>query len=102
VIALATNARPARRDLATDLRLALLRVLSPDGRCRKCKKRVGVDHLEIDHVDGRQWSNATARMCSRPQRIKRYWREFLDGVRLRALCVTCNRTDGANRRWGNA
>lgn len=31
-------------------------------------------------------------------RIARYWREYNAGVRLRALCRSCNGKDGRNRQ----
>ena len=45
------------------------------------------DGLEIDHVDGRDWS---PRKLNRWSRVARYWREFHAGVRLRAACRSCN------------
>jgi hypothetical protein len=90
VIAIGSNKR------ASQLRDALLHVLSPDGKCAKCRKRFGATSLEVDHVDGREWS---ARELYFRDRVKRYWTEFLEGVRLRALCRSCNAIDGNHRRW---
>jgi 5-methylcytosine-specific restriction endonuclease McrA len=95
MMVLATNERP-RVNVADELRLALLRILAPDGRCAECGRRFGVKRLEIDHVHGRTWS---ARALSRPQRVLRYWTEYLARVRLRALCRSCNAIDGNHRRW---
>lgn len=86
----------ARQDLADRLRVSLLCVLAPEWRCAKCGKVHAVDELEVDHIDGRNWSG---RAISRLQRAKRYWSEFLAGVRLRALCRSCNAVDGGGRRY---
>ena len=58
-------------------------------KCAEC----GSEHrLEIDHVDGRTWrSNSLAFR----DRVKRYWREFKEGIRLRVLCRACNGSLGA-------
>lgn len=93
MISLAVH-RP-RRDLYSELRVALIRILSPDETCHECGERIGAAHLEIDHRDGRSWP---VRIPSRTQRVKRYWNEFLAGVRLRALCKSCNTADGNRRR----
>lgn len=75
---------------AATLREMLLRKLAPDGRCqepscgKKPRKRA---NLQIDHQDGRTWD---LRRMNRWARAKRYWREYEDGVRLRALCKPCN------------
>lgn len=86
----------ARRNIASELRLALLSILSPDGECGECGDVFFHLNMEIDHVDGRIWS---ARDLFQIDRVKRYWREYLDGVRLRALCRSCNAIDGNRRRW---
>ena len=85
----------SRRDLGNELRVALVRILAPDERCHECGERVGAERLEIDHRDGRTWP---VRKPSRNQRVRRYWFEFLSGVRLRALCKSCNTADGNRRR----
>ena len=81
--------------LASELRVALLRVLAPESKCAECGAIVDLEALEIDHRDGRSWS---ARLLSRLDRARRYWTEFLDGVRLRALCRSCNAIDGNRRK----
>lgn len=83
--------------LADDLRYALLRVLSPDWKCAECKQPVDLSRLEVDHVDGRHWE---PRRTSRLVRALRYWDEFRAGVRLRAVCRSCNATTGGGRRYG--
>jgi hypothetical protein len=85
-----------RVDLADRLRVSLLCVLAPEWRCAKCGTSHEVEDLEVDHIDARDWSG---RALSRLQRAKRYWSEFLAGVRLRALCRSCNAIDGNHRRW---
>lgn len=54
------------------------------------------EQLEIDHVDGRPWVIATVRAL---ERTAIYWREHRAGVRLRALCRTCNGTTGGGMRY---
>lgn len=73
-------------------RQVLLRTLSPEGKCSLCNEKA--DDLEIDHVNGRDWQ---PREMTTNQRIERYWKEFSTGVKLRALCRSCNGTDGAHR-----
>jgi hypothetical protein len=80
---------------AHDRMEALRAALAPDGRCAICgvkprataRRRGGASGLQIDHVDGRDW---TPRNHNRWTRAARYWREFLAGVRMRALCKKCN------------
>ncbi len=84
----------SRLEAATTLYRKLIKVLSPRGECANCgAKRC---KLEVDHVDGRDWK---ARAMSRPNRVDRYWNEYRDGVRLRALCRSCNAVDGCRRQW---
>ena len=87
----------ARLQAAHQSRLDLLHVLAPDGRCRMCNRRPrrGLGALEVDHVNGRDWAPRDLPMH---QRIARYWQEYRDGVKLRALCRRCNAKDGAHRR----
>jgi hypothetical protein len=66
---------------------ALRRALAPDGRCALCGMKPRKIALQIDHVDGRDW---TPRQHNAWIRAARYWREFEAGVRLRALCRKCN------------
>ena len=70
----------------------LLLILAPDGRCATCKRK---RPLEVDHVDGCTWSR---RSLNRWARVNRYVREFRSGVRLRALCRSCNASDGAKKQ----
>jgi uncharacterized protein len=71
----------------------LLRRLSPSGTCAACKQTGG--KLEVDHVNGRNWS---PRELSKTQRAARYWDEYDRGVKLRALCRSCNGSDGAKNK----
>lgn len=55
--------------------------------------------LQIDHIDGCAWE---MRRVSSHCRIRRLWREFKAGVRLRLLCAEENRRDGQRRsRYGS-
>ncbi len=74
---------------AAERMAALIKELAPDGRCALCGKKPRKIALQIDHVDGRDW---TPRNHNRWTRAARYWREFLAGVRMRALCKKCNGT----------
>lgn len=86
---------PPRRD-ATRTMAALLAELAPDGCCDDC----GQPHpLEVDHIDGRGWDPAA---LSKAQRTARYWQEFEEGVKLRALCRSCNARDGALNKQGRS
>lgn len=67
----------------------MLLKLAPDGKCDECKSK---GDLEIDHVDGRSWDPAE---LSAEQRIAKYEAEYEDGVKMRALCRSCNGSDGA-------
>lgn len=88
-----------RKEAITELRVELLRLLAPSECCAKCAEPVGVERLEIDHVDGCTWSRRGVYRCVR---VIRYWTEYLSGVRLRALCRSCNAIDGNRRRWKEA
>lgn len=85
---MAASQTPAAR------RIALIRQLAPDRRCACCGRQRPYAALQIDHVDGCTWSR---RDLYSDQRIARYEREFAEGVRLRVLCLWCNRRDGAVR-----
>lgn len=61
------------------------------GECKGCGDE---EDLEIHHVDGRSWE---PRQVSSHMRVVRYWREYLAGVRLEALCARCNGWDGQRR-----
>lgn len=84
-----------RSELALALRIALLSLLAPDERCSGCRSAVQVELLEVDHPTGRTWCG---RRLNFLDRIRRQWREFERGVRLRALCRSCNASDGARLR----
>ncbi len=79
----------ARGAKAFEQKQALLKILSPDGRCGnpKCRKKPRNASLEIHHIDGRDWE---PRNLGRWSRVKRYWDEYRAGVRLAAWCRQCN------------
>jgi hypothetical protein len=72
--------------LAARRKRALLNMLG--GKCEKCGAR---EQLTIEHKDGRAWS---MRKESSWQRMKRCWTEYNKGVRLGALCLSCNSAGG--------
>jgi hypothetical protein len=79
-------------------RVALIIELAPDLRCAECGRQV--EHpaeLTVDHVNGKAWR---AGALSSSQRVARYWREYLAGVLMRALCGLCNSLDGSYRQKG--
>lgn len=80
---------------AAQRRIALLRLLTPDRRCAHCGRHRAWRDLEVDHVDGRTWHK---HLLNCRDRVTRYWREFASGVRLRALCKSCNSSDGQRLR----
>lgn len=84
-----------RSELALQLRIQLLSLLAPRERCALCRRPVPLEELEIDHRDGRTWDGRRLNFLSR---IRKQWREYWAGVRLRAACKSCNSADG-NRRW---
>ncbi len=63
--------------------------------CAECEKKFHYSRLEIDHVDGRTWS---PRKFDSLKRSLKYVAEFAAGVRLRALCRSCNGKDGRRRQ----
>src|ERR1700746_406640 len=80
---------------AINRRVALIIELAPDLCCAECGEQFEDPRLlTVDHVDGITWN---PRKLSQHCRIARYWREFLEGVPLRALCGHCNSSDGAHR-----
>lgn len=84
-----------RRD-AKSAMADLIAKLAPYGRCDEC----GLAHpLEVDHIEGRGWDPAS---LSKAQRAARYWKEYEDGVPLRALCRSCNGRDGAANKQGKS
>lgn len=74
----------------------LIKRLAPSGKCDECGKRLP---LEVDHVHGRGWDPAE---LSSQQRAARYWQEHDDGVKLRALCRSCNGSNGAKNKQGKS
>ncbi len=84
-----------RSELALQLRISLLEVIAPAPCCAACRRPVPHEELEIDHPDGRTWCG---RRLNFLDRIRRQWREYFDGVPLRALCRICNASDGARFR----
>lgn len=57
--------------------------------CELCEEDGKNAPLEVDHVDGRGWEKP-AREYRYDQRVKRYYEEFMRGVKLRVLCKPCN------------
>lgn len=84
-----------RSNLALQLRMQLLALLAPDRRCAHCKRFIALEHAEIDHPRGRTWCG---RRLNFLDRIRRQWREAMDGVALQAACRSCNARDGARLR----
>lgn len=74
-----------RRERIDLLRAVLIEVLG--GRCATVGCLTPHDDLEIDHVEGCEWSRAAA---GRAGRHLRYLREYRAGVRLQVLCRHCN------------
>jgi hypothetical protein len=83
-----------KEDAADDRYRDLITRLSPNGRCATCDETEG---LEVDHIDGRDWS---PRDLSRSQRAEKYWDEYNAGVKMQALCRSCNGRDGALNKQG--
>jgi hypothetical protein len=97
------RAKKTRGQYAKERRVALLKRLAPPsaqspeaGLCDSCGERHAYEHLDVDHLDGRSWE---LRKLSRWGRVARFWREFEAGVRMRALCKSCNRREGGGRRY---
>ena len=86
---------PTRAERGLQLRIQLLAVLAPSSSCAACRSAAELEDLEVDHVDGRTWSWHSLNALDR---IRREWREFAAGVRLRALCKRCNSSDGVRFR----
>ncbi len=84
-----------RSDLAFQLRISLLEVLAPDGRCAHCQRFAALEELEIDHPDGRTWCGRSLNFLDR---IRRQWREWSNGLKLQAACRGCNAADGVRFR----
>ncbi len=99
-----SRSKKSRGDYARERRVALLKELAPPsvecpngGLCDACGERFLYEQLDIDHLDGRRWN---LRTMSRWGRVARFWKEFKEGVRMRALCRWCNRREGGSRRYG--
>jgi hypothetical protein len=90
-----TPVYPTRAEHGLQLRIQLLALLAPASCCAACRSVAEIEDLEIDHVDGRTWSWHSLNALDR---IRREWREFAGGVRLRALCKSCNSSDGVRFR----
>jgi hypothetical protein len=89
----------SRSEYAFQLRVSLLEIVAPDERCARCGRQHQLEELELDHPEGRTWRWSQINFLDR---IRRTWREFDDGVALRALCRPCNASDGALRFRGRA
>lgn len=85
----------SRAERGLQLRIQLLSVLASASTCAACRSATELEDLEIDHVDGRTWSWHSLNALDR---IRREWREFAAGIRLRALCKRCNSSDGVRFR----
>lgn len=88
-----------RAEYGLQLRVGLLEVLAPDSKCSRCDRELELEQLEIDHRDGRDWYGRDLNFLDR---IRRQWREFDRGVPLRALCRSCNASEGTIRFRGKA
>ena len=88
-----------RSEYGFQLRVSLVEALAPDGRCAGagCGKRFPLEELEVDHARGRTWYGRALNFLDR---IRRQWREFDEGIELRALCKSCNSSDGSRRFRG--
>lgn len=84
-----------RSELALQLRISLLEAIAPEAQCARCRRPTPHEDLEVDHVDGRTWCG---RRLNFLDRIRRQWVEYVDGVKLRALCRACNASDGQRLR----
>lgn len=88
-----------RAEYGLQLRVGLIEALSPEARCGRCGVQSEHESLEIDHQDGRDWYGRDLNFLDR---IRRQWREFDRGVPLRALCRSCNASEGTIRFRGKA
>lgn len=79
-------ARLAKRARMNKPRCAMCGWPDRDGKRRQDPDSLR-DKLQIDHVDGRDWDVTKHGQWTR---IRRYLREFEEGVRLRLLCRKCN------------
>lgn len=58
------------------------------GRCALCPNTQGLP-LTVDHVNGHGWPKPH-RAYRFDERVRRYCREYEEGVKLRCLCMRCN------------
>jgi hypothetical protein len=86
-----------RAEVALQLRISLLELLAPEGRCACCGKVFAIEQLTVGHVDGCTYDRYALAAWSR---AARYWAEYDAGVRLQAECGSCNSRDGATRWQG--
>lgn len=61
-------------------------LLTLGAECIQCGED-NMSLLTVDHADGITWDRYALRYDAR---IEAYLREFVEGVRLRALCMPCN------------
>lgn len=97
-----------RSEWALQLRVGLVEVITapvcyyqPPGEanCALCFDVYALEDLEIDHPDGREWYGRDLNFLDR---IRKEWKEYDRGVKLRALCKSCNSRDGSTRWRGRA
>jgi hypothetical protein len=93
----------SRSEHAHQLRVSLLEALTANSGpvCAICGEPCELEDLQIDHRDGITWRFHS---LNRIDRTRRMWREYLQGVALRAACLACNvrigqRFKGKNRRY---
>ena len=82
------STRAARAVSTRASREKLLRLLGD--RCADCGLRYtggDLSRFHVDHPDGRDYE--VSKIGSH-NRVRRYWKEWLSGIRLRALCDDCN------------
>lgn len=84
-----------RAELALQLRVSLLELIAPDGVCARCRSPFELEELEVDHAEGCTYNK---RRLSAWGRAARYWTEYDSGTPLRALCKSCNSSDGQRFR----
>jgi len=89
-------------ETARELRaMLIIRLVGFPASCQKVKPdgtRCGrTEDLQIEHCDGRPYQ---PRELDSYSRIRRYWLEYLRGVRLSVYCKPCNGNQGARIRNG--
>lgn len=91
----------SKAQCAGRIRVATIRAITKSdlrrrkATCAACEGSFALSRLEIDHVDGRTWS---PRKFDSLKRSLKYVAEYAAGVRLRALCRSCNAKDGRARQ----